>query len=70
MKKQCLASEERGCEGEGQEKCVEVRSFLIFVGGGMQRAIQAVSGAAVVQEEGTSRGAGSNVVEVSTVEAD
>ena len=66
----CLPSEVRGGKGEGQERCLKGLLFLIFVDGGRQCAIQAVSGAAVVQEEGTRPGAGSKVVRVSAVEAD
>jgi hypothetical protein len=65
----CLPSEVRGWEGEGQESCLKGLLFLIFVDGGRQCAIQAVSGAAVVQEEGTNPGAESKVVRVSVVGA-
>lgn len=70
METQCLPSEIRGGSGEGQKRCVKKLLFLIFVGGDRQCAIQAVSGAAVVQKEWTNPGAESKVVRVSVVEAD
>lgn len=70
MRKQRLPSEGQGGRGETQEVFVKVLLFLIFFGGGWKCANKAASGAVVVQEEGASPGFGSNVMRVSTIEAD